>query len=160
MFEEIRRQIRRPVLVASLLLATVTTTGCFGRFRLVRAVYDFNEGIGNKFARSLVTWAMIIVPVYGVAGLIDFVVLNTVEFWTGAPVAQGTQTLPDGTSVAFDRVSPEVLRVRVTERDGRWHEVEMVKVGERAGYVRRADGTIVAQVEETVDGRIVARAAK
>jgi hypothetical protein len=64
--------------------------GCYGKFALTRKVYALNGEVRDKFLRSGLTWVFLIVPVYGVAGLADFVVLNTIEFWSGKnPVAEG-----------------------------------------------------------------------
>lgn len=67
--------------------------GCFGKFALINKVYDFNAGIGGKdlggrFVRTVIFWAMLIIPVYEIAGLVDSIILNLVEFWTGSnPIA-------------------------------------------------------------------------
>lgn len=64
--------------------------GCYGKFALTRKVYTMNGQVGDKFLRSGLTWVFLIVPVYGIAGLADFVVFNTIEFWSGKnPVAEG-----------------------------------------------------------------------
>lgn len=66
----------------------VQLQGCYGSFNLTRKVYAFNGTLGDKWINSLATWVLIIIPVYGLAGLADFAVLNTIEFWTGTnPVA-------------------------------------------------------------------------
>ena len=79
--------------IASCLMATVATasiSGCYGRMALTRKVYQLNGSVPNKFARSLVTWVFIFVPVYGISALADFVLFNTIEFWSGRnPVAAG-----------------------------------------------------------------------
>jgi len=61
----------------------VQLQGCYGNFSLTRKVYAWNGTMGDKWINSVVTWVMIIVPVYGAVGFVDFVVLNTIEFWTG-----------------------------------------------------------------------------
>ena len=74
--------------LAVCLLAT-SGWGCYGRFELTRKLYGWNGQVtNNKFANSAIMWAMLIIPVYGVAGIIDLVVLNTMEVLTGRnPVA-------------------------------------------------------------------------
>lgn len=63
-------------------------SGCYGNFALTRKLYTWNGTVGDKWINSVVMWAMMIVPVYGAAGFVDLVVLNTVQFWTGNnPVA-------------------------------------------------------------------------
>jgi hypothetical protein len=89
----------RKILFSTLLglVLAVTSAGCFGKFALTRKIYDFNDNVsGNKFVRSVAMWAMVIIPVYEVGAVADFLVLNTIEFWTGSnPIAANEQC--DGT---------------------------------------------------------------
>lgn len=39
--------------------------------------------MGGKFIKSLVFWVLLVIPVYEVAGFIDFIILNLIEFWIG-----------------------------------------------------------------------------
>ena len=83
----------RRLLLSTALVAALGFAGssCFGKFAATRALYGFNEGIsGNKFIRSLVMWGLIIVPAYELFGLGDFLIFNTIEFWTGANVIGAT----------------------------------------------------------------------
>jgi hypothetical protein len=74
------------VLILSLSLFLLP--GCYGNFNLVRDIYKWNGTVGDKWVNSIVTWVLIIVPVYAIAGFIDFCILNVIEFWTGKnPVA-------------------------------------------------------------------------
>jgi len=76
--------------IVALSVLTTLLTGCYGKFALTRKVYQINGQVSDKYLRSAVTWAFIIVPVYGVASFLDFVLFNTIEFWSGKnPVAQG-----------------------------------------------------------------------
>jgi len=69
------------------------TAGCFGKFQLTRKVYDMNKAIDEKYVRSAATWVFVIVPVYGFAALLDLIVFNVIEFWTGEnPVASAPVT--------------------------------------------------------------------
>lgn len=70
-------------LSAFLLSATILMTSCIGSFRLTNNIKDWNEGIGDKWVNEIVFVAMHIVPVYEIAMLVDGLVLNSVEFWTG-----------------------------------------------------------------------------
>ena len=76
--------------IALVLVAAVgaISAGCFGKFQLTRKVYDMNKSIDDKYVRSAATWVFVIVPVYGFAALLDLVVFNVIEFWSGEnPVA-------------------------------------------------------------------------
>ena len=75
------RKIILMIVLVSLL--SMTMTGCFGNFTLVRKVYEFNASIENPFVRQILFWVMNIIPVYGFAGWIDVCILNLLEFWTG-----------------------------------------------------------------------------
>lgn len=70
------------ICLAAVMLSTAT--GCFGEFALVRSVYEWNDDVADsRFVKTLLFYAMNIIPVYGVAGAIDFWILNLIEFWTG-----------------------------------------------------------------------------
>jgi len=81
--------------IALVLVAAVgaLSAGCFGTFQLTRKVYDMNKSIDEKYVRSAATWIFVIVPVYGFAALLDLIVFNVIEFWTGEnPVASAPVT--------------------------------------------------------------------
>jgi hypothetical protein len=79
--------------IAMVLVAAVgaLSAGCFGKFQLTRKLYDINQSIDEKYVRSAATWIFVI-P-YAVTGLLDFVVFNVIEFWSGEnPVAEAKVT--------------------------------------------------------------------
>ena len=81
--------------IALVLVAAVgaLSAGCFGKFQLTRKVYDINQSIDEKYVRSAATWIFVIVQVYTVAALLDLIVFNVIEFWTGEnPVASAPVT--------------------------------------------------------------------
>jgi hypothetical protein len=57
--------------------------GCYGNFNLTRKIYAWNGTLGDKWINSVVLFVLFIVPVYALCGLVDYVVLNTIQFWTG-----------------------------------------------------------------------------
>jgi hypothetical protein len=73
----------RVVAVLAVLSVVGLAAGCYGKFQLTREVYRFNSSIEDKYLRSAVTWALVIVPVYGITAFLDFVVFNVIEFWSG-----------------------------------------------------------------------------
>lgn len=81
--------LKRSVLALMLGSVVITQTGCFGEFALVKKVYNWNDGVSdNKFVKSLVFWVLNIIPIYGIAGLLDAVIFNLIEFWSGSnPIA-------------------------------------------------------------------------
>jgi len=79
--------------IALVLMAAVgaLSAGCFGKFQLTRKLYDINQSIDEKYVRSAATWIFVI-P-YAVTGLLDFVIFNVIEFWTGEnPVVEAKVT--------------------------------------------------------------------
>jgi hypothetical protein len=81
--------------IALVLVAAVgaLSTGCFGKFQLTRKLYDINQSIDEKYVRSAATWIFVLVQVYTVAALLDLIVFNVIEFWTGEnPVAEAKVT--------------------------------------------------------------------
>jgi len=79
--------------IALVLAAAVgaLSAGCFGKFQLTRKLYGINRSIDDKYVRSAATWIFVI-P-YAVTGLLDFIVFNVIEFWSGEnPVAEAKVT--------------------------------------------------------------------
>jgi hypothetical protein len=59
------------------------STGCMGSWKLTKVVYNWNDGAtGNKYIDHFLFW--ILNPVYGVTIMVDSVILNLIEFWTGS----------------------------------------------------------------------------
>lgn len=82
-------KLRKTVLACALAAITFTQTSCMGSWKLLTGVYNWNEqATNNKFVNQLIFWAFLIVPVYEIAVLVDYVILNLIEFWTGSnPIA-------------------------------------------------------------------------
>jgi len=79
--------------IALVLVASVgaLSAGCFGKFQLTRNLYGVNQSIDDKYVRSAATWIFVI-P-YALTGILDLVVFNVIEFWTGEnPVASAPVT--------------------------------------------------------------------
>lgn len=97
------RSLRRPAITATLLAALVISVGCYGSFPATRAVYKFNGSV-TKYGvvHSLLMIGLIIIPVYSVCMLVDGIILNSVEFWSGDKIGVAqSQTLEDGTVVTL-----------------------------------------------------------
>lgn len=65
-------------------IAMFFASNCYGGFVATKKVYHWNGGLGNKWVQSIVMWVMLIVPVYEIVAIVDFLILNTLEFWTGS----------------------------------------------------------------------------
>tara|TARA_R110002049_G_scaffold271718_2_gene448938 strand:- start:3299 stop:3865 length:567 start_codon:yes stop_codon:yes gene_type:complete len=81
--------MKRLILSGAMAALLLTQTGCLGTFAVTKNLLEFNNSVTNdKIVNNLIFWAMNIVPVYSIAVLVDAVVLNLIEFWTGTnPIA-------------------------------------------------------------------------
>ena len=99
---------RRTAILALTAFAVTATSGCFGSFNLTRKVYGFNKSASNdKFVRELLFLGLNIVPVYSVAGLIDAVIINTIEFWSGTNPVNMSSTIKVDSTTTVKRVALE-----------------------------------------------------
>lgn len=120
---------------AATLLVGTLASGCYGQFALTRTIYDWNgRATTNKVANSALTWAMIIIPVYPVAGLVDFVVLNTVEFWSGSNPVVALRA-PDGALVVKRDGHEYTYRTRGAATEVRRNGVPAMRYFEDGGRV-------------------------
>ena len=74
--------------IAILLISMVafTSFGCYGSFAVTKKIHAWNGKVtGNKIVNTIVYWVLIIIPVYPICvGLVDGLVLNTIEWWLGS----------------------------------------------------------------------------
>lgn len=77
--------------------------GCYGRFPITNAIYRWNGRVtDNTVVNSIIMIVLAIIPVYGLAILIDAVIVNSIEFWDGERVdIAHTYQQPDGTTVVL-----------------------------------------------------------
>ncbi len=60
----------------------ISLTGCIGSNAVTGKVMEFNiEVVDNRYARAGVNF--LLAPVYGITTAADYVVFNSLEFWTG-----------------------------------------------------------------------------
>ena len=105
---------------------SIGQTGCYGPFRLTKNLHEWNSTVGDKFTNALVFFAFVVIPVYEVAVLVDGVVLNTIEFWSGDnPVA-----MKDGEK-DIQIVKKDGNKYRITATKNKFH-IEQLK-GENKG---------------------------
>jgi len=96
---------RRSIVLTLTAAALLGTSGCFGSFNLTRQLWGWNKDVSkDKFVRELVFLGLNVVPIYGIAGLIDAVVANTVEFWTGENPISMTGSIKVDSNTVVKRV--------------------------------------------------------
>lgn len=136
-----RRSWMRPVAFAlALALAGPLTAGCYGKFALTKKIYDWNGSLGNKFVVSLVMFIFFVVPVYAIAGFVDWILINVIEFWTGNNPAAWNETETQERLVERD----DGTKVKMTLSDrGATMRVEIAAPGQEVKVMvlhRTADG--------------------
>ena len=150
-----RHQFMRKMVLAVAAMSIVTT-GCFGSFQLTQNVYSWNKKIGggNKWTQELMFLVIgPLVPVYSVAMLVDALVVNSVEFWTGKnPATASTKVI--------EKNGTKVVQSLRSDMGGR---TQVLEVSNAAGPVStttmfQATGSQVVTATTTfVDGRIETR---
>jgi hypothetical protein len=149
------RRLRDALVLCVAAVFLTTAAGCFGRFRAVNAVYDFNKSASDSsVVRSLLMCALVVIPVYEVAFFIDVLVLHVMDFFNGTNKV-AVETLPDGTKLELAKLDADTVRVRQVDPAGRERTFDIVRAGPEAGYVRAADGRILESVERLSDGRLL-----
>ena len=70
-----------PILVAATLVTTIS--GCTGPFSLTKRVHTFQTSFDDKWVDEVAFLGCVFFPVYGFSTIVDALILNSVEFWTG-----------------------------------------------------------------------------
>ncbi|MBR4785396.1 MULTISPECIES: DUF3332 family protein [Fibrobacter] len=135
--------------IAALVCAgMITLTGCYGSNALFGKLHKWNGTLGNKWLNSIVHFGMHVIPVYGFAYFIDYLVLNTVEFWTGSnPLASGDSYYEQdaqGNSIAAVKNEDGSLSVELTSAKG-----------EKANLILQRDENVVRALD--ANGELVAQ---
>lgn len=133
-----RRTLCRAVAAAALLVLPVTT-GCFGKFNVTRNMVHFNERVSpNKWVRWGVFVAFNVVPVYEISVLMDTLVFNAIEFWTGRNPARDIVVRGPRGSVGHLSPQPDgSMFVDIETRDGMRHVYRLEQ---------RAEGVVALEV--------------
>jgi hypothetical protein len=141
-----KTKLLRGISVLMLAVMMATMGGCYGSFELIKKVHKFNGTLGNKFVNELGFLVMNIVPVYQVAGFIDVVILNSIEFWTG----KNPSSSSNDTVVPLDEKASLTLR----GSDGSILLSSKTETGTMQYVFQKSDdGTIV----KDINGNVLAR---
>lgn len=163
---------------AVLMSMSLVLSSCIGSFGLTNKVKAWNEGLGDKFVNELVFVCMHIIPVYPITLLVDGIVLNSVEFWTGdSPIAKkenGTKIVKNqkGENVAVTSCADgyvisngaEELKLQFNETDNSWSvayngEVTKLVTIDAANNKAELHLDVPMSVELTAEGMDAARRA-
>ncbi len=124
-----KKKFRKLVIYSGVLgILFMSAVQCFGKFPLVRVIYQFNDslgkniagsGLGGRFVSTIFMWIMMIIPVYGVSFFLDLIIFNMIEFWTGSPLFMqgpiGTikSVYHEGQEIRMSLVSEGIMKIEV-----------------------------------------------
>jgi len=149
-------KIRNTKFAALLLAAGLMTSSCVGSFTLFNKLSSWNrKATNNKFLNEIIF--LVISPVYGLAGIADALLFNSIEFWSGSnPLASNegktkhvlgedgryyaVKTLKDGYEIT--KPDGEMLKFVYNKTDDSWSQVENGKCTEILRF--NPDGTVKA----------------
>lgn len=108
-----RRYMKIIALSMAVLFGAMTMSSCYGKFMLTKKIHTWNGTVSsNKFINNLVFWGLCIIPVYSVGTLVDAVILNTIEFWTGSNPMAMKEGEKEVKKVAVDGVDYEMTATK------------------------------------------------
>ena len=159
-----KRKIVAALAASVMILGAVSTTGCIGRMATSGKVMKFNLDVASgKWARELVFLCLYIIPVYPIAGLIDLLIINSIEFHTGKNPISGQERLafngqdnrvegPDGSVATSNMREDGSIDIEVLTATGERHHVNVVPNGNHL-VARDASLQPIATVDD--DGQVV-----
>ncbi len=150
----------RRLLALGLLAAFVAGTGCYGRFPITNAVYRWNGKVtNNTVVNSVIMVVLVIIPVYGICMLIDGIIVNSIEFWSGDRVNVATTTrLADGTEVTLAPGSHDDEAILTVRREGNLiAQRTYLRTSPTHTNILDEQGAILSTVDKSPDGTLVVR---
>lgn len=138
-------------IVTLLCAGMIVLSGCYGKNACFNKLHDWNGTLGNKWLNSIVHFFLNVFPVYMIClGLIDGLVLNTVEFWTGSnPLASGDSYYEkdaQGNEIAAVKNADGSMSVELTTAKGEKASMTLQR-DENVVRALDAEGSVVAQYE-------------
>ncbi len=137
--------MRRRTFVGGTGLLLGAQAACYGGFNLTRKLHRWNGTFGGKWINWLMFLVLTIIPVYEVCLLVDVLVINSIEFWSGHnPISVASA---DATVLRIARVAEDRVRI---ERQGA-PNIE-VRFGEHHADMHIEGDGPVARIFEDDDG--------
>lgn len=150
--KNIHKEIKMKKSIAALLCAgMVVLSGCYGSNACFNKIHKWNGTLGDKWINSVVHFLLFYLPVYGIClYLVDGLVLNTIEFWTGSnPLASGDSYYEkdaQGNEVAAVKNIDGSMSVELTTANGEKANLTLQR-DENVVRALDAEGNLVAQYD-------------
>jgi hypothetical protein len=124
---------------AILLSSSILFSSCIGSFCLTNKLFEWNKSVGDQWANELVFLALVGVQVYSVSLIIDSLVLNTIEFWTGSNPSADVQVKKIETEKGLFTITTDVNGHKI-QREGTDEIVEFRFNGKENSWTLEASG--------------------
>ena len=153
-------KIRNLKVTALFMAVCLLTSSCVGSFGLFNKLASWNkEATGSKFLNEIIF--ILISPAYAVVSVVDLLVLNTIEFWSGDnPMASNVgktqqmkgkdgkyyavKTLKDGYEIT--RPDGEMVKFVYDKENDSWSQIQNGETKEMFRF--NEDGSIQASLPD------------
>jgi Domain of unknown function (DUF3332) len=82
--------------LALALAASLFASSCLGPNRLFNSITNWNAGLSDQdWINEVVFVGLVIIPVYGIALLGDYLIFNTIDYWGGNNPINDPGPFPD-----------------------------------------------------------------
>jgi hypothetical protein len=85
---EIMKKLAKVFIAMGMICTLLFTTGCFGKFAVVKMVYKFHDSVAGDDMQGKVIKSLLLLlvghAVYGLSAVADVLLFNVIEFWTGS----------------------------------------------------------------------------
>ena len=141
-----------------LLIMIPFLSSCFGTFFLTRSIHKINKIPPTNFLENIFYWVLIIVPVYEAAILVDMIVFNLLEFWSGAEFQMSEVVKPDGTRIVL-QPTPDGQQATLTHsrEDQIISQIKFVRIDDSNMKVLDANNNLLGSVAVTESDLILMR---
>ena len=138
-------------IITLLCAGMIILSGCYGKYACFNKLHNWNGTLGDKWINSIVHFFLSIFGIYFIClGLIDGLVLNTIEFWTGSnPLAGGDSYFEkdaQGNSIAAVKNDDGTMTVQMTTAAGESATLTLQR-DENVIRALDAEGNVIAQRE-------------
>jgi hypothetical protein len=92
-------------------------TGCLGHNALTRRVLKFNLTTAEtRWPREFLFVGLWIIPAYPIAAIVDILVINSIEFWSGKNPLSDKRAVVDVPKSELERLGIDAVEVAQAER--------------------------------------------
>lgn len=126
-------KLKNIFIIALASLVMLSHSGCFGSFQLTKMVHELNQDISSdKFIQEVVFIFLFILPAYEAAFICDVLVMNLIEFWTGAnPVAMNEGDV----EIKYIQKGDEIFQFTATKNKMNVKQIAGKKAGEEFSVI-------------------------